>query len=183
MSEFSAPETTYAVYLERLASPAATPASDTRAAVPDGFVLMPRRLTAENGAKGAFSGEFKESIRVTCPECDGSGEIDDEIECGQCDGEGTVEQLVLVGWDTIKDIYKRAVGLLAAPAAAAAPTPADDAKDAAQYRWLRECGQEFENLSIMDACGGIIPEALDDAIDRAAMSSSQQDTKGGDENG
>lgn len=109
------------------------------AAVPAGYVLMPERLTAENGAKGALSGEFKESVQVTCPECDGSGD-DPDFDgdptehggaCLECNGEGTVAQNVPVSWDTIKDIYKAAVELLAA-----APSPAavDGAKAIAADR-------------------------------------------------
>ncbi len=44
--------------------------------VPDGYVMVPMRLTAENGAKGALSGEFSETKLVNCPECFG----DDECE-------------------------------------------------------------------------------------------------------
>lgn len=80
------------------------------------YVLMPKRLTAENGAKGALSGEFKEVINVTCHECDGSGEDDEyDAACAECNGTGAIEQNVAVTWDTIKDIYKRAIVLLAAP--------------------------------------------------------------------
>jgi hypothetical protein len=91
------------------------------------YVLMPKRLTAENGAKGALSGEFKESVQVTCPVCDGSGD-DPDFDgdptehggaCLECNGEGTVAQNVPVSWDTIKDIYKAAVALLAKAAPAA----------------------------------------------------------------
>lgn len=98
-------------------------------AVPEGFVLMPRRLTAENGAKGLLSGEFSESCSVVCPSCDGSGEVDYDIDCGECSGEGTVEQRVPVEWDTIKRIYDMAVEhLAAAPSAPAVAqqAPADE---------------------------------------------------------
>ena len=37
--------------------------------VPDSYVMVPMRLTAENGAKGALSGEFSETKFVNCPEC------------------------------------------------------------------------------------------------------------------
>ena len=39
--------------------------------IPDGYVMVPMRLTAENGAKGALSGEFSETQFVNCPECFG----------------------------------------------------------------------------------------------------------------
>ena len=35
-------------------------------------LVMPRVLTAENGAKGLLSGEFYEEVEVACPDCDGS---------------------------------------------------------------------------------------------------------------
>ena len=36
-------------------------------------VMMPRELTAENGAKALLIGEFEESIILPCPRCDGEG--------------------------------------------------------------------------------------------------------------
>ena len=86
-------------------------------AVPEGFVLMPERLTAENGAKGALSGEFKESATVTCHECGGSGddaESDNDAECPECKGDGTIDQDVPVTWESIKRIYRKAVEICAA---------------------------------------------------------------------
>ncbi len=85
-------------------------------AEPAGYVLMPKRLTAENGAKGALFGEIKESIEVPCPECHDEG---DDYECATCENFGRVTQDVPVSWDTIKRIYEAAVDLLAAPGAAA----------------------------------------------------------------
>jgi len=82
---------------------------------PEDYVLMPKRLTAENGAKGSLSGEFHEEISVTCPECEGTGVLPDDepADCPECKGEGAVEQRVAVSWDTIKSIYKMAVEYLA----------------------------------------------------------------------
>lgn len=40
-------------------------------------------------------------------------------------------------------------------------------EDAERYRWLRACGMEFDNLSILDGRGALVPEALDAAIDNA----------------
>lgn len=71
-------------------------------------VLMPRRLTAENGAKGALSGEFSEDLESECPNCGG----DEEEICPECDGTGRVTQHVPITWDAIKRIYARAVELL-----------------------------------------------------------------------
>ncbi|WP_208281121.1 zinc finger-like domain-containing protein [Massilia oculi] len=83
-------------------------------AVPEGFVLMPRRLTAENGAKALLMGEFKESIQVPCPECDGEG----DDECLTCENMGEVSRDIPVSWDNIKAIYEMAVEHLAAPSPA-----------------------------------------------------------------
>jgi len=111
----------YEVRTLYLAAPAS--AQPDRGAAPlTDYVLMPKRLTAENGAKGALSGEFKESVTVTCHECGGSGddaESDNDAECPECKGDGTLDQAVPVTWDTIKDIYAAAVALLGA-----APSPA-----------------------------------------------------------
>ncbi|HHL3766033.1 TPA: DUF550 domain-containing protein [Klebsiella pneumoniae] len=71
--------------------------------VPDGYVMVPMRLTAENGAKGALSGEFSETKFVNCPECFG---VD---ECETCDGSGRIEITVPVTWTTIKEIWAKGV--------------------------------------------------------------------------
>ena len=74
-------------------------------------VMMPRELTAENGAKGLMSGEFHEVVTDDCPYCDATGylDVDEEIECDCCNGAGHIERKVTVGWDTIKEIYAMAV--------------------------------------------------------------------------
>ena len=75
-------------------------------------VVMPQELTAENGAKGLFIGEFKEVIHSACPAClNKDDEIDDD--CYLCDGTGKFTQEVMISWSTIKDIYKLAVEKLA----------------------------------------------------------------------
>ncbi|HHL1769986.1 TPA: DUF550 domain-containing protein [Klebsiella pneumoniae] len=71
--------------------------------VPDGYVMVPMRLTAENGAKGALSGEFSEAKFVNCPECFG------DDECETCDGSGKIEITVPVTWTTIKAIWAKGV--------------------------------------------------------------------------
>lgn len=71
--------------------------------VPDGCVMVPMRLTAENGAKGALSGEFSETKFVNCPECFG------DDECETCDGSGRIEITVPVTWTTIKEIWAKGV--------------------------------------------------------------------------
>ena len=62
------------------------------AMVPEGMVLVPRELTAENGAKSALLGEF-------------------HLDCY----EGTGNEGHVVPWDTIKEIHRRMVSLFAAP--------------------------------------------------------------------
>ena len=69
-------------------------------------ILMPKELTAENGAKSLMMGEFFEEIVLDCTECDGSDLGD---ECDYCDGSGVYTHRVRVSWTTIKDIYKMAV--------------------------------------------------------------------------
>ncbi|MFH2172641.1 hypothetical protein ABK646_06165 [Klebsiella pneumoniae] len=88
----------------------AQPAPELKPApvVPDGYVMVPMRLTAENGAKGALSGEFSETKFVNCPECFG------DDECETCDGSGRIEITVPVTWTTIKDIWAKGVEHFAA---------------------------------------------------------------------
>lgn len=76
--------------------------------IPEGYVMVPMRLTAENGAKGALSGEFSETKFVNCPECFG------DDECETCDGSGRIEIKVPVSWTTIKDIWIKGVEHFAA---------------------------------------------------------------------
>ena len=69
-------------------------------------VLMPDELTAENGAKYLFMGEFKEQREMTCQECE-TNEPDEYCEC--CEGSGTYIDEVIISWDNIKNIYALAV--------------------------------------------------------------------------
>lgn len=64
-------------------------------AVPDGYVLVPRELTAENGAKSALIGEFSETFDY----------MDDEGD--ECQAE------IPVSWITIKRIHRKMVELFA----------------------------------------------------------------------
>lgn len=78
------------------------------AALPEGYCIMPRSLTAENGAKALLLGEFKVTVTNECPEC---AELDDQNEhCAICDGEGQYRQSHTISWDQIKFIYSKAVG-------------------------------------------------------------------------
>lgn len=83
-------------------------------AVPDGYCLMPTRLTAENGAKALLLGEFKLEVTSECPEC---RDLVEPLEgCEVCDGEGEYGQQHMIPWDQIKFIYSEAVkGLVKKP--------------------------------------------------------------------
>ena len=70
---------------------------------PDGLALVPKRLTAENGAKGVLSGEFSETKFINCPECFG------DDECETCDGSGRIEITVPVSWTNIKAIWAKGI--------------------------------------------------------------------------
>lgn len=67
------------------------------------LVIVPARLTAENGAKAALMGEFKESVETPCTECFG------DDECENCDGSGRVTMDITISWTTIKEIYAAAI--------------------------------------------------------------------------
>lgn len=68
----------------------------------DGMALVPTRLTAENGAKSALSGEFNVAVETDCDDCD-----DCELEeiCQTCLGEGYTVRYEPVSWTMIKDIW------------------------------------------------------------------------------
>ncbi|EHJ3833310.1 molecular chaperone DnaJ [Salmonella enterica] len=75
---------------------------------PDSWVMVPKRLTAENGAKGALSGEFSETTFISCLECFG------DDDCDTCDGSGRIEIKVPVTWTTIKSIWDKGIAYFAA---------------------------------------------------------------------
>ncbi len=64
--------------------------------------VMPRELTAENGAKAALMGEFSETVTIDCRFCGGEG-------CPDCERTGEAKIPVPVTWPTIKDIYRKAI--------------------------------------------------------------------------
>jgi len=74
-----------------------------------GCVRMPIKLTAENGAKEALMGEFSVALPVVCPICGG----DADEYCSGCENSGEVTWNINVPWTVIKDIYAKAVNLLA----------------------------------------------------------------------
>ena len=81
-----------------------------QAACPEGFSLVPTKITAESGHKYALMGEFSESITLTCPYCD--TEEPDE-HCEICNGLGEYEQSVSIEWGTIKRIHDQIVSVSA----------------------------------------------------------------------
>ncbi len=68
-------------------------------------ILMPKELTAENGAKGLLSGEFKEGFTIACPHC----YSDSDEDCEECGGMGEIDDWTSVSWTTIKEIYAKCV--------------------------------------------------------------------------
>lgn len=68
-------------------------------------VLSPRELTAENGAKAAFIGEFWETVRVPNP---GRCDCGDEDHCDR-DHRDSIEMKVQISWSNLKKIYSRVV--------------------------------------------------------------------------
>lgn len=82
--------------------------SGTPPVTPDGWVIVPKKLTAENGAKGVLSGEFSETTFISCQECFG------DDDCDTCDGSGRIEIKVPVTWTTIKSIWDKGIAYFAA---------------------------------------------------------------------
>lgn len=70
-------------------------------------IIMPRELTAENGAKALLMGEFFEVVDLECGACD-----QDNEECECCGGNGSYTYRIPIGWDTVKEIYKMAASQL-----------------------------------------------------------------------
>ena len=77
-------------------------------------VIMPKKLTAENGAKALLMGEFHVKIPMECGMCEGTGECDYENSepCEVCMGSGQTIENIAVPWTTIKEIYAKAVEVL-----------------------------------------------------------------------
>lgn len=81
---------------------------EVRYFAPPGYVMVPKRLTAENGAKCLLVGEFSEKKFINCTECFG------DDECETCDGSGRIEISVPVSWTNIKAIWAKGVEHFAA---------------------------------------------------------------------
>lgn len=85
----------------------------------EGMALVPREITAEAGHKAGMMSEFSQSIPVWCETCNGEGTIDERLggehfsnpkaTCPDCDGDGEYERNVNISWTNIKAIHKRAV--------------------------------------------------------------------------
>jgi len=78
----------------------------------DEKIIMPKYLTAENGAKAQLIGEFfieREIVNDPIDEC--YKECDD---CNKCSPLPQIEK-ISIPWDTIKDIYNKAVEILSEP--------------------------------------------------------------------
>lgn len=67
-------------------------------------VVMPKMLTAENGAKSLMISEFFEEYSVACKYA-----VCMPDDCPACGGTGIVTLRIPVSWTTIKAIYKKAV--------------------------------------------------------------------------
>ncbi|WP_320338004.1 hypothetical protein [Citrobacter koseri] len=76
---------------------------EVRYFAPPGYVMVPKCLTAENGAKGVMIGEFSETKFINCPECFGDGDRE------TCDGSGRIKISVPVSWTNIKAIWAKGI--------------------------------------------------------------------------
>ena len=71
--------------------------------------VLPRKLTAENGAKALLSGKFFEKSYRLCLNC--QWDYDGDI-CEFCSGTGFVVEKIPVSWTTIEVIYDKIVEAL-----------------------------------------------------------------------
>jgi hypothetical protein len=76
------------------------------------FSVMPRKLTAENGAKALLCGEFNETVLIPNEEYCGCGECDYCVDFP--DTEEYIVQKVPIPWTTIKEIYDKIVAFYGA---------------------------------------------------------------------
>ncbi|WUR15664.1 hypothetical protein E7V67_011345 [[Empedobacter] haloabium] len=156
-------------------APAVTQAAPSEPVAKPDYVLMPARLTAENGAKGALSGEFNEEFDMDCQECAEVGEICDD--CEVCGGSGVESRKVPVTWDTIKKVYARAVSILATPA------PAQQAEGDARDAALEEAAAAIEEKRVRIVNNPELKNGMWDARQivlqlRAAIASATTSTEG-----
>ena len=74
--------------------------------------ILPKELTAENGAKALLIGEFHETVNIPNPDYCGDQCGDCDLNCEDDDPCKILEsspQKVPVSWTTIKAIYKKIV--------------------------------------------------------------------------
>ncbi len=71
------------------------------------LILMPKELTAENGAKALLIGEFFTEVWMDCGCMDEDG--NPNPDCDICNGKETYLQKTDISWTTIKAIYAMAV--------------------------------------------------------------------------
>lgn len=116
------------------------------AKVPEGYALLPRELTAENGAKYLMMGEFFESIERSCEYCE-EGE-----DCELCNGAREHIEKIPVEWSTIKDIWRRAVDHFTAT-----PQPVGDGEALKKAREVA--------TTLQTAVCGVIQDCTSDPID------------------
>lgn len=78
-------------------------------------VLVPVELTAENGAKAALMGEFSVPFPAYCPDCHDLTDMSLEADfCETCRNTGEITHTINVPWVTIKEIWKKAIEVVAA---------------------------------------------------------------------
>ena len=65
---------------------------------------MPARLTAENGAKEALTGEFMDVSEHDCGSCGGSGTSQGRA-CETCHGAGSYVINLYASWTKIQSMY------------------------------------------------------------------------------
>jgi len=83
------------------------------------LIVMPKRLTAENGGKSLMIGEFFETIYNPCPY-----EVCTPDDCPICGGFGQVSVNVPISWITIKEIYAKAADHFGEPFETSGSLPA-----------------------------------------------------------
>jgi hypothetical protein len=122
------------------------------------YEYLPTKLTAENGAKALLNGEFKEEIRLVCPNCYDQEDPEEDCEC--CHGEGEYNQSVSVSWTTIKAIWDMAVEhfqanpiVSDAEKAAKVPRLSEKLPDSRGAWWHSRDLQTKASMGTVRACG------------------------------
>jgi len=101
------------------------------------LILMPRGLTAENGAKGLLMGEFKIDVDMVCTSCYNDAP---DFDCETCGGDVNFTQKVTIDWTTIKEIYDMAAkGLGQMPSASSCSDMSTVTIERASPVQMRKC--------------------------------------------